>query len=83
MSRELISFSDMLEYAIAVSQDPTKMLNPQVLIQLLNDWQLLFNVISKGSRTLEKGMKLYIAAAKDVFRDKIISSIGVVQCNVV
>lgn len=48
-------------------------------VQLLTDSKSLFDVISKGSRTSEKRMMLDIAAARDGFRDKIISDIGFVR----
>lgn len=51
----------------------------KVLLQLITDSKSLFNVISKGSRTLEIRMMLDIAAAREGFRNKVISDIDFVR----
>lgn len=81
MSGEVIAFSDMFDYAIAISKDIAKLLGRTIPIQLLTDSKSLFDVISKGSRTSEKRMMLDIAAAREGFRDKIISGIGFIRSS--
>jgi len=48
---------------------------------LLTDSKNLFDVISKGSKTFEKRTMIHIAAAREGFRDKVISDIGLVRTN--
>ena len=81
---EVISFSDLFDVAAVLSAELEGMLGYKVPVQLLTDSMSLFDVISKGSRTSEKRMMLDIAAAREGFREKIISDIGFVRssCNV-
>lgn len=81
MSGEVIAFSDMFDIAIALRQDLERMLNNAVPFHLLTDSKSLFDVISKGFRTSEKRMMLDIGAAREAFRDKIISDIGFVRSH--
>ena len=50
-------------------------------MQLLFDSKRLSDVISEGSRTSEKRVTLDIAAAREGFRDKMISDIGLIQSS--
>ena len=50
-------------------------------MQILTDSKSLLDVISKGSRTSEKRMMLDIAAAREGFRDKVISDIGFMRSS--
>ena len=81
MSGEVIAFSDMFDIAISMSVELSKILNRKVPMQLLTDSKSLFDVISKGSRTSEKRIMLDIAAAREGFRDKLISDIEFVRSN--
>ena len=81
MSGEVIAFSDMFDTAIAVSKELSVVMNQRVPVQLLTDSKSLFDVISKGSRTSEKRTMLDIAAAREGFRDKLISDIGFVRSS--
>lgn len=79
MSSEVIAFSDMFDIAVALSEELSTVVKQRVPVQLLTDSKSLFDVISKGSRTSEKRTMLDIAAAREGFRDKIISDIGFVR----
>lgn len=79
MSGEVIAFSDMFDLAIAIPLELSTMMGKSVPLQLLTDSKSLFDVISKGSRTSEKRSMLDIAAAREGFRDRLISDIGLVR----
>lgn len=76
---EVISFSDMFYIALELSQGLKPMLEKSVPVHLMTDRRRLFDVVSKGSRTSEKPMMLDIAAAREAFREKIITDIGLVR----
>ena len=81
MAAEVIAFSDMSDVAVTLSSEISLLLGRQVPVQLLTDNKSLFDVISKGSRTSEKRIMLDIAAAREGFRDHVISDIGFVRSN--
>lgn len=68
MSGEVIAFSDMFDYYIALSNDLSKV-RKRTHVQLLTDRKSLFVFISKGSRTSEKGMMANFVAAKERFKE--------------
>lgn len=72
MSGDLIAFCDMFDITIANGQEVERVLSRRVSIQLLTDRKSLFDVLSEGSKTSDKGMILDIAAVREGFRDKII-----------
>lgn len=79
MAAEVIAFSDMFDVAGSLSMDLKSVLGRSIHVQLLTDSKCLFDVISKGSRTSEKRVMLDIAAAKEGFKDRLISDIGLVR----
>ena len=79
MSAEVIAFSDMSDAAITFSAELGTLTDQKIPVQLLTDSKSLFDIISKGSRTSEKRMMLYIAASREAFRDRVISHIGFVR----
>lgn len=81
MAGEAIAFSDMLDVAVTLSSELKSILNREVPLHLLTDNKGLFDVISTGSKTSEKSLMLDIAAAREGFRDKIISDIVFVRTN--
>lgn len=81
MTGEVIAFSDMYDYSIALLQDLAKLMGVSIAFQLLTDSKSLFEVIWKGARTSEKCLMLDISAAPEGFRDKIISGIGIIRSS--
>lgn len=81
MYGEVIVFSDLFDSAFTLSSELSKVLQQKILVQLLTDSKNLFDVISKGSKTSEKRTMIDIAAAREGFRDKNISDIGLVPTN--
>lgn len=79
MAGEVIAFSDMFDAAIALSEEMKTLLDQQIKVQLFTDSKSLFDVISKGSKTSEKRLMLDIAAAREGFKDELISNIGLVR----
>ena len=76
MAGEVIAFSDLFDIAATLASELGEIYGRRIPVQLLTDSKSLFDVISKGSRTSEKRTMLDIAAAREGFRDKIISDIG-------
>lgn len=81
MSGEVIAFSDLFDAAAALAAELKNILNQTIPVQLLTDSKSLFDVISKGSRTSEKRTMLDVAAAREGFRDRVISDIGFVRSS--
>jgi len=81
MAGEVIAFSDMFDVAITLAEEIRTIYKRSIPLHLLTDSKALFDIISKGSRTSEKRMMLDIAAAREGFRDKIISDIGFVRSS--
>lgn len=79
MAAEVIAFSDMFNVTAALSDDLGHILSKPIPVQLLTDSKCLFDVISKGPRTSEKRIMLDIAAAREGFKEKTISDIGLVR----
>ena len=84
MAGEVIAFSDLFDMGAVLAAELGIMIGCTVPVQLFTDSKSLFDVISKGFRTSEKRMMLDIAAAREGFREKVISGIGFVRssCNV-
>eukprot|EP00171_Calliarthron_tuberculosum_P021336 IDg21336t1 len=76
MAGEVIAFSDFFDRAETLAAEISDMLGKRIPVQLLTESKNLFDVIFKASRTSEKRTTLYIAAASEGFRDKMISDIG-------
>ena len=79
MAGEVIAFSDLFDVAVTLAAELKSLLLQPVSVQLFTDSKSLFDVFSKGSRTSEKRMMLDIAAAREGFREKVISDIGFVR----
>jgi len=79
MAGEVIAFSDMFDIAVTLAEEIRTTFERRVPLHLLTDSKALFDIISKGSRTSEKRMMLDIAAAREGFRDRVISDIGFVR----
>lgn len=79
MVGEVVAFSDMVDVVVSLSEKLATFLSKTVPVQLFTDRKSLFDVISNFFRTSEKRMMLYIAAAKEGFRDRVISNIGFVR----
>eukprot|EP00171_Calliarthron_tuberculosum_P023142 IDg23142t1 len=75
MGGEVIAFSDLFDRTSTLAAEIGTIYKKRIPVQLLTDSKSLFDVISKGSRTSEKRMMLDIAAARERFRDKVISDI--------
>ena len=81
MAGEVIAFSDLFDIAATLSKELGAIMRKTIPVQLFTDNKSLFDVISKGSRTSEKRTMLDIAAAREGFRDRIISDIGFVRSS--
>lgn len=77
ISGEFIAVSDLF-LATTIALELSRLFERRIPVQVLTDGKFLFDGISRGSRTPEKRMKLDIAAARDCFKNKIISDIGFV-----
>jgi len=81
MAGEVIAFSDMFDIAVTLAEEIRTIYKRHIPLHLLTDSKALFDIISKGSRTSEKRMMLDIAAAREGFRDRVISDIGFVRSS--
>lgn len=81
MAGEFIAFSDVFDIAVTLVDQLKTIFGLPVPVQPFTNSESLFDVISKGSRTSEKRMMLYIAAAREGFRHKTISDIGFVRSS--
>lgn len=81
MAGEVISFSDTFYIAGTLLDELKLLTGNDIPVQLLTDSKSLFDVISKGSRTSEMRMMLYIAAAHEGFKERVISDIGFVKSS--
>ena len=72
---ELIAFSDLFDIAGTLASELGDIYSRPIPVRLLTDSKSLFDVISKGSRTSEKRKMLDIAATREGFRDKVISTV--------
>ena len=79
MAGEVIAFSDILEHCITLAEELRHLFNRKIPIQLFTDSHSLFDVIPKGSLTSAKRTIIDIAAAREVFKDHLISYIGFVR----
>lgn len=71
MSGEMIVFSELFDAATTLVEEPSAMISRTVLVQLFIDSKSLRNVVSKGSRTLEKRRMLDTAAAREGWKEKL------------
>ena len=78
MAGEFIAFSDLFDVTAFLAAEFQAWTGVKVPVQLLTNSKVLFDVISKRSRTSEKRMMLDIAAPRECFRDMFISEIGFV-----
>lgn len=69
----------MVDVAVTLAEELRTIYERSVPLNLLTDSKALFDIISKGSRTSEKRMMLDIAAAREGFRDRVISDSGFVR----
>lgn len=81
MEGEVIAFSDLFDVASTLADEASLLVGSKVPVQLLTDNKSFFYVISKGSRTSKKRMMLDIAAAREGFKNGVISDIGFVRSS--
>ena len=81
MAGEVIAFSDMFDVGVTIAEELRITLHKEVPLHLLTDSKSLFDVVSKGTKTSEKRLMLDIAAAREGFRDRVISDIGFVRSS--
>ena len=81
MAGAVIAFSDLFDVAATLADEASLLIGTKVPVQLLTDSKSLFDVISKGSRTSEERMMLDIAAAREGFKNRVISDIGFVRSS--
>ena len=81
MAGEVVAFSDPFDVASTLAAKMSDMCGHRIPLQLFADSKSLFDVISRGSRTSGKRTMLDIAAAREGFRDNVISDIGVVRSS--
>lgn len=77
---EMIVFCNMFDAALALRNE-LKFLHPgsEISLNLLTDSKTMFDVIFKGTRTCEKRLMLDIAGARERFRNRDISDIGLIR----
>ena len=66
----------MFDVAAAIADDLSTILSRLIPVHMMTDSKCLFDVISKGSRTSEKRTMIDIAAARNAFKEEVISDIG-------
>ena len=71
--------ADLFDDAYALRSQIEQALRRSVPMHLLNDSKSLFDIISKGSRSSEKGIMLDIRAAQQAYQSKKISNDGFVR----
>lgn len=81
LSAEVIAFADLFDDAFALRSQIEHALGRSVPMHLLTDSKLLFDIISKGSRTSEKSIMLDIRSTRTAYQSKEISNIGFVQSS--
>lgn len=64
MYDKVIAFSDMFDIYISIGKELEHIVVRKIPVKLFMSSKSLFNVNSKGSRTLEKRMMLDIAASR-------------------
>lgn len=73
MGGEVITFSVLFGRFLNLDADIGTIYGKTIQVKLLRDTKSLFYAISKVSSTSEKRIFLDIAAARELFRDKVIS----------
>lgn len=73
MTGEIIAFRELFDVFAALSDELKDIYNRQIPVQLQKDSKYLFDFIYNRRRTPKKIMLLHIAAAREGFRDKLIS----------
>ena len=81
MTAEVIAFSDLFDVCLTLAEELKDVYGRKFPVQLFTDSRSLFDNISKGSRTSEKRMMIDIAAAREGFKNKLISDFGFVRTN--
>ena len=76
LSAEVIAFADLFDNAFDIPSEVKQALRRSVPIHLLTDSKSLFDIISKGSRTSEKGKMLDIHATRQGYQNRDISNTG-------
>ena len=76
LSAEVIAFADMFDDAYAIRTQVQQAIRCSVPMHLMTDSKSLFDIISKGSRTIEKRIMLDIHAARHAYQCDEISNIG-------
>lgn len=79
MAAEPIVFSDMFDQCYTLGKEIGDLFNTYLPIQMYTDRKSLFDVISKGSRTAEKRLMLDLFMAREAFKKRKISNIGLVR----
>lgn len=79
MAGEFISFSDISDIAIELSQDISVLVDKKIPFPLFTDKKSLLDVILKSSRTYKQHMMLEIAATREDSGDELIFNIGFVR----
>jgi hypothetical protein len=78
LAEELIAFAEAFDRSFVLKSDLKDMLDLKNPIHMYTDSQLLFYVISKGSMTAERRLRIDIALAREGFDRKWISDIALV-----
>ena len=78
-SAEVISFADLFDEALVIKNAIEMAISNSVQLHLLTDSKILFDIISKGSRTYEKRKMLDVYAARQAYKEQDISNIGFVR----
>ena len=79
MGEDFIAFSGMSDVFVTLATEHRSITGNDVPLYHMTDSKSLFYVISKGTWTSEKRLMLDVATAREGFRDKVISDVGLVQ----
>lgn len=78
LAAETLAFSDGFDQAFVLRRDIEQLLGKRIAITMLTDSQSLFDIITKSSYSTEKRILIDIACAKEAYRKKELSDIGLV-----
>ena len=79
MAAESIAFADCLDDAYTVKVELERMLGRSISLEMLTDSKQLFDAVCNSTRTKERRLMLDIDAAKQAFRRKEISDLGLIR----
>ena len=79
MAGETVALTEAFDHIFIIKHDLQRMLGKQVALLMIKDSKLLFDVIPGNRYTTEARLKVDIAAVREGYNQKIISSIALIS----